>query len=325
MAETINLAQMAELLSQELFGEFLWQRSGPMNINWSCVAERHKSKTHPSDVVFFYDNPYARSRTYVNCDLKSYGKDSISAGAVNGALTSLARALACVEVSEEWQRTFVHEHVSPEFCGLLFLYNHDGEYDRDFTQLLKGVDYEALETPRRSKIVVLGPEDIFWLDNVRYEIVQMRGKGILPPQEHCQFSYPNLVRKVNVQPDKARAATLEMLTAPWITLEYLKPAATKPKGYVVFFRGRGESTDEFLYLVDHLLHYQVVNPEIEVQVKLLDAHPMAPALFDKALDQYVDECEGGDDLKARLHGIEFSTIGQVKTRFSDKEIGMRNG
>ncbi len=219
----------------------------------------------------------------------------------------------------------MHEHVSPEFCGLLFLYNHDGEYDRDFKQLLKGVDYEALETPRRSKIVVLGPEDIYWLDNVRYEIVQMRGKGVLPAQEHCQFSYPNLVRKVNVQPDKARAATLEMLTAPWITLEYLKPTATKTKGYVVFFRGRGESTDEFLYLLDHLLHYQIVHPEIEVQIKLLDAHPTAPALFDKALDQHVDECEGGDDLKARLHGIEFSTISQVKTRFSDIEIGMRNG
>ncbi len=93
MAETTNLAHMAELLSKELFGEFLWQRSGPMNVNWSCVAERHRTKTHPSDVVFFYDNPYARSRIYVNCDLKSYATNSISVGAVNGAMASLARAL----------------------------------------------------------------------------------------------------------------------------------------------------------------------------------------------------------------------------------------
>jgi hypothetical protein len=168
MAETSNIAKMAEKLSSELFSEFLWDRIGPMNSNWQCVEEHPNKKTHPSDVVFFYDNPYAASRTYVDCDLKSYAKGTISAGVVNSGVANLSAALACAELSPEWQAKYVHEHVSAEVCGLLFVYNHDGEYDKDFQKLLKEVKQETLDIPRRSKVVV-GPSDIFWLNNVRYE------------------------------------------------------------------------------------------------------------------------------------------------------------
>jgi hypothetical protein len=78
----------------------------------------------------------------------------------------------------------------------------------------------------------------------------MRKTDALPSKQHCHFFYPHLVRRKNVQIDKARAATLEMLTAPWISLTYQKQDGAKPRGHVVFFRGRGESTEEFLYLID---------------------------------------------------------------------------
>lgn len=75
MAETINIAKMAEKLSKGIFLEFLWGRMEHTNINWPCEnQEKHEVKTHPSDVVFWYDEPYSQSRTYVNCDLKSYDK-----------------------------------------------------------------------------------------------------------------------------------------------------------------------------------------------------------------------------------------------------------
>jgi hypothetical protein len=41
MAETKNIAQMATLLSDELFGEFLWERTGPTDSNWPCEAKNH--------------------------------------------------------------------------------------------------------------------------------------------------------------------------------------------------------------------------------------------------------------------------------------------
>ena len=76
----------------------------------------------------------------------------------------------------------MHQNVSPEICALLFVYNHDGDYDSDFQRLVSAVDYQSLEVPPGSKLFVLGPKDIFWLNNVRYDIVYMRGNGELPPK-----------------------------------------------------------------------------------------------------------------------------------------------
>jgi len=75
-----------------------------------------------------------------------------------------------------------------------------------------------------------------------------------------------LRKKVQVS---ARAATLEMLTGPWIILSH--PAHdTKPAGYVIYFRGPGKHAEEYLYLLDHLMHYQMVKREISIRVRALE-------------------------------------------------------
>jgi hypothetical protein len=326
MAETINIAKMAEKLSKEMFAEFLWKRMAPTNVNWPCEDQGvHNVKTHPSDIVFYYDEPYTQARTYINTDLKSYAKGSITVGAIRSAIESLARSLACAEKSEEFRTKFLHEHVSPDICGLLFVYNHDGEYDKDFNGLLGQVKNEKLDIPTKSKIVVFGPSDIFWLNNVHHEIAYMRGGGgILPDREHCKYFYPHLVRRKNVQLEHATAATLEMLTAPWIILSYVNPKKQNRKGFVIFYRKRGESAEEFLYLIDYLMHYQVLVDETDIYLKTLDAHPNASAFFDKAKDQYVEEYEGGPDIRDRLNTIEFAQINDVRTKFSDAELSRQD-
>jgi hypothetical protein len=134
MAETIHIAEMAEKLSKEIFSEFLWQRTGPTNQNWPCEEqEAHGKKTHPSDVVFFYDNPYSLSRTYVNCDLKSYASGSIKAAAIREAMESLAQALNCAEKSKEWQKLYLHEHVNPESAVFSLSITTTENMTRNFT------------------------------------------------------------------------------------------------------------------------------------------------------------------------------------------------
>lgn len=327
MAETTNIAKMAEKLSKELFGEFLWQRMGPTNVNWACEDEAaHKVKTHPCDVVFYYDEPYSQARTYVNCDLKSYAKDSITTASIRSAIESLARTLTCAETSEQYRDNFIHDHVSPEICGLLFVYNHDGEYDKDFDALLDKVKNDKLDIPKKSKIVVLGPSDVYWLNNVHHEIAYMRGGGgELPDREHCRFFYPHLVRRKNVQLEHAKAGTLEMLTAPWIILSYTNPKKQNRKGFVIFCRKRGGSVEEYLYLIDYLMHYQVLVEDTDVYIKTLDSHPSAAAFFGKAKDQYVEEYGGGSDIKDRLDAIQFAQINDVRTKFSELQLGMENG
>ena len=46
-----------------------------------------------------------------------------------------------------------------------------------------------------------------------------------------------------------------MLTGAWITLAYDAIEERKP-GIVVFYARKGETTEEFLYLIDYLMHYQ---------------------------------------------------------------------
>lgn len=331
MAETANIAAIAERLSGELFTEFFWQRTGPTNENWACEKpEHHKVDTHPSDVVFYYDEPYAKQRTYVNCDLKSYAMSSITTSALRGAVESLAKQVACAEISEEWRAKYIHNGVTPAVSGLLFVYNHDGEYDKDFQQHLRAVQQSAkLDLPRGSKLVVLGPEDIFWLDNVRYEICQMRGRRTdrqpLPDPEHCKFFYPQLVRRKNLQLDHAKAASLEMLTSKLIVMEYSRPTLRDQRGFLLFYRGKGAYAEEFTYLFDYLRNFQLLQENIDIEIKLLDASPLAPAMFQKAVQTYVDGLSNGDSkspLAERVAAITYKRITAVRTRFSDLELGM---
>lgn len=324
MAETANIAKMAEKLAKELFSEFLWKQTGPTNTNWACEdQEKHKKTTHPSDVVFYYDEPYSQSRMYVNVDLKSYAKGTITAANIRSALQGLAKAMQCVEKSDEWRERYIHQHVSPEICGMLFIYNHDGEYDKDFSGLLSQVSVDKLDLPKGSKVVVFGPTEVFWLNNVRHHIAYMRGgTEEIPDRGYCRFYYPHLVRKKNVQLESAKAATLEMITSPWIILAYTNPKKQNRKGYVVFYRRRGETVEEFLYLIDYLMHYQMLLDDTDVHIRMLNPDPIAAARFSKAKDQYVDEVEGGSAIKDRLDLISYGQMNNVVTKFSDIEIGM---
>jgi hypothetical protein len=366
VAETSNISKIAEILANDLFSRFLWYDTGGWNQNWKCVKDDHvvekrtqkkksgtgnaaltansdesgsgsndlgpaenvvelkKILTHPSDVVFYYDEPYSLSRTYINTDLKSYKKGSITSFAIKAAIESLALTLECAELSEEWQEKFVHEQKTFRIVGLLFIYNHDGEYDSGFDEMLAKVNHEKLKIPRHSRIFVLGPRDIRWLDNVRLDMMMLYSNHVLPHEDRWSFYYPDLVRKKKVQVS-ARAATLEMLTGPWIILSY--PAnGTNPAGYIVYFRGLGKYAEEFLYLLDHLMHYQMVKQEIAIGIRTLNADENAPAQFKRAVDEYIENCEGQDsDFATLLRKISFDMMPQIKSQFSEVKIGMKRG
>ena len=282
-----------------------------------------KILTHPSDVVFYYDEPYSLSRTYVNTDLKSYKKGSITSFAIAAAIESLALTLECAELSAEWQEKFVHEQKSYKIVGLLFIYNHDGDYDSGFEDILTKVNHEKLKIPRHSKIFVLGPRDIRWLDNVRLDLKMLYSDHLIPHEDQWVFYYPDLVRKKKVQ-ISARAATLEMLTGPWIILSY--PAeGTRPAGYIVYFKGPGKHAEEFLYLIDHLIHYQMLKRGLAIGIRVLNPAENAPAHFKRAVDEYIENYDGQDsEFATLLRAITFDLMPQIKSQFSQLKIGMRH-
>jgi hypothetical protein len=323
--ETQNIAAIAEKLAAEIFDEFFWTRVGPLNENFECVSHgTHDVRTHPCDVVFRYDNPYFLTTTYVACDLKSYKKSSITPSRVKAALTSLAKSIACAETSNEFRDRYLDVGKNAEVAGLLFMYNHDGGYDSDFRSLLREVKHQELAIPKRSKLVVLGPEDIFWLNNVYYEIVHLRGKGVLPAKQECQYFYPHLDRKKNLRVTEITPATLDMLTSPWIMLSYRNPQLANSRGLLIFYRGNGALQEQFLYLLDYLMHYQVFDGHVSVSVRTLGAHALAPSQFQKAVDTYIEECQHSASIKQILSKVEYKAINEVHADFSTIELGMRD-
>ena len=324
MAETENIARMAEIVSNNLFARYFWKTTGGRNQNWPCEDKLHEPrKTHPSDVVFYYDEPYILRRTYVNCDLKSYAKATITAGAVLSALGTLAESISCIELSDTWRKMYVHDGFTPAIAGLLFIYNHDGEYDKNFDHILNQIRDERIRIPRGTQVAILGPKQIEWLDNIQYEMVYMRGCGELPAESLCRFEYPHLVRKKKLQVQQARAATIDMLLGPWITLGY-DPFGDRKPGYVVFYAGHGECTEEFLYLIDYLMHYQMVRPGIDIRIRTLDPDPNSAAYFKRAIDEYIANFKGGDEITALLQATDYRQIEKVHRTFSEIEIGMHN-
>lgn len=111
-----------------------------------------------------------------------------------------------------------------------------------------------------------------------------------------------------------------MLTAPWIILSYVNPKKGSRQGFVIFMRKRGITTDEFLYLIEYLMHYQVIKAETEVTIRLVDPHQNASANFAKAKDQYITDYQGGDDLRQILDAIDFGKLEHVRTTFCELEL-----
>lgn len=327
MAETSKIAQMAMKLSNDLFSEFFWEKVGPEDQNWPCEDRAHHGvPTHPADVVFYYDEPYSLSRTYIHCDLKSYAKGSIKTETVQGAVVSLAKQIACAEKSTKWRDLYMHANVTPNVCGMLFVYNHDGNYDKNFSAHLDKVKDVML--PRGARLFILGPADIFWLDNVRYDIRQLRGSSgsdSLPSARYCKYFYPQLDGKANLQPGKARAATLEMLTSPWIVLEYKYGQSQSLSGMVIYCRRLGATEEEFMYLLDYLRYFQIFKDVTKIEVRTLETSEAAAARFQKAQQRYI-ECLGdglkNTELAEKIKSVVYKKMTQVVTDFSSIDLGM---
>ncbi|HYG91870.1 MAG TPA: hypothetical protein VD978_37105 [Azospirillum sp.] len=329
MGETDHIAEQAELAASELFSEFFWEKTGPTNQNWPCEdKDRHDVETHPCDVVYYYDEPYAAVRTYVHCDLKSYAKGSISTAAMKSALISLAKQVSCADRSSVWRDRHVLSKPNASIVGLLFVYNHDGEYDKDFQTTIADIRSEMLDIPKGSRVYVLGPKEIYWLDNVADDIKRMRGKKKpeIPSQELCSYFYPQPVRRANVQSVSAKAASLEMLTSPIIMMQYRMSPSSAHRGIVLFYSRKGETPEEFMYLIDLLRKYNLLDQYTSITVKTLNASSNAPPNFEKAQQQYVERLPGGDknaELSGFVKDIKYESMSKVKTTFSTVELGMQ--
>ena len=322
MAETANIAAMAEKISQEIFSEFGWSIFGPCNENSDCVYEQHKLRTHPTDVVFYYQHPYSNKTVYINTDLKSYKSESISKAAVGGAISSLAKAVECCQVSSTWQSRYSIPGRNKEIVGLLFIYNHDGNYDKSFPALLETVHRDNFKIRKGSKFFILGPEAICYLKTLATDMKSLRGDGILPAKDQYYFYYPELYQKKLIR-EQNSSATFEILCGPWQIIRYKKP--NSKDGLLVYLRSKGDTVEEFQYFIDYLFSYQLIQEMSEIKIRIPYADNAAISNFQRAKASY--EMMIGTEVdqgQQRLSKLTCESVTTVYTQYSTIEIGMRN-
>jgi hypothetical protein len=321
MAETENIAKMAEMLSSSIFKELKWQQAGPLNTNYDCVSsESHEKRTHPADVVYWYKDPYKGSRVYVLTDLKSYAHRSIAVDAIKGSITNLALSVECAKISAEWRQRFISGSDNTDLVGMLFIFNHDNAWDTQFPVFLHKMIDEYPKIPSGVRLYIFGPQDILYLNNIITDMKVLRGDSVLPQLSDCSFLYPDLSRLKVVPDDWECAATLDCLKAPWQIIKYRKNDGSIH--LLIYYRGTGETVQEFIYLIDKLVHFQWVAMCATIRLRAPYASQNAASTFEHAVKEYADPLGNSTKDSEKLKKIRLETISTVTPNFSEIEIGM---
>lgn len=306
---------MAEKVSQEVLGVFGWERVGARNLNWNCVnQEVHKTNagTHPSDLVFKYKDPNSAFTIYLNADVKSYAKDTINKTKLTAALHSLANATNCANASEEWSKFYTIDGELRRTHGLLFIYNHDGEYDKNFLETLEKVRFEQVPVTKNNRVYVFSPQMVSYLTTVAQDIRVFYAGGTFG------FRYPDMIFS-HPRHHELPVAAVEYLLGPWQVVSG-KKSDGRPQ-LNIYYYGQGNSSDEFKFMIDYLFRFQLVE-DVPISVRLPHAGEDASRNFLKAKTEYAVDFYELQEFKKRLDLISYYPVTSTVLRFSTETIGM---
>ncbi len=330
--ETVNISAIAEKVSNDLFAKFGWAISGTTNENFPCEKlEDHKksaSETHPTDVVFQYDDPYETKRVYLLTDLKSYAKDSIKPASLKAALRELAKAVECASVSGEWRRKFTNSEVERQIHGLLFIYNHDGKFDRDFRAYFLDEAPKKLLLPKRAKLFVIDPAKIGYLVTLLTDLKTLTADRKFPFFDKVPLLYPDRIRRF-AKHSTSHVARIELLMGPWQVVPYdFTPVDNNGQpmerraGFNIYYEGEGGSPNEFEFLFDFCFRTQMVKDGVRIDIRMPYATENALHNFEIAQENFNRHFYSSADILARLKQFTATPITIKEQIFLSDHIGM---
>lgn len=359
VAETEPIARIATKVSKEVFKWFRWERVSLEDQNFKCRKQqkhaptKRQEHTHPVDVIFKYDDPYKGQTIIFNTDLKSYKKESIQPPKIRSALKSMAQTIDCARVSPDWRQKYDPSETA-DVRGLLFVYNHDAEYDGNFSRFLvppkpstkkskeededdaKGLNGASLPIEAGQMIHIVEPRTIAYMTTIIADANRLHTEGTFP-QANYYFYYPELKLHKTHGSKSQRPATIEMITGPFLIVEHdqvrkLDEATdtvttTCLEGIVIFYNRAGNTHFEFLYLFDLLSSYQMLDGEKLIRIRVLHYSPHRDirSNFHKAIEAYIHDWGFDDYKRDRLQSIEFEVVEIQKTSFSQEELGWDRG
>ncbi|MGQ5525626.1 hypothetical protein ACUHMQ_20570 [Chitinimonas sp. PSY-7] len=331
MAETINIGEIAQKLSKEIFKYFLWSTHQKHDDNFKCTNPDHKSEgktgkskeTHPGDVVFSYDDPYAGKTIYLHTDLKSYSSQSITSTKLRSAFKSLSMTVECAQETNYWREKYsVPDDEAHEVRGLLFVHNHDHKYTQSFADAVSKMDLQNLPLPAGALIHYLGPSDIQRLYNIGNDIIRLQNDGELPKE--YTYYYPDLVMVRRHGDGTKQAATIESMTGPFLILRHGE-AESCSAGYLIYYNRPGNLSEEFEYFLDCLSRFQMLEGSQLIRIRMTDGDAIdnLKSVFQMAKKKYA-RAWGFDPAREEiLEKIKIDRITTVTNTYSPGDMGWR--
>lgn len=331
MSETANIAAIAEMISENLFGAFGWLTVGPKNFNFqeNESEETKRRSKWPCDVIFEYADPFhATNPIYLLTDLKSYARETVEdKKKIKNAITNLGKSLRVAVNSDDFQK-HLHEEGS-RISALLFVYNHDECYEKDFDAVITANMPSPLDLPPNSSLYIIGPTCIRFLLDIYNDLQKIFGENEVNSGKFL-FHYPNLVSKVPTR-NNWTTAIPEMLLGPYIPVIYDKEIIENDGGLTVksskrniqfYYRGSGASYEEFCFILDYLFKYNIVDDCSKVSIRIPGPDGSYLSQFEKAKEEFSKAFYSQDKAFEKLKAIECKSISTQSQRFSDIELGM---
>lgn len=324
MSEVDNIGVMAEKLANKIFKNFGWNKTGGWNFNWSCekIKEHNKEivKTHPADVVFHYADPYSSKNIYLHTDLKSYGTNTVSNMKLEPIINSLGQQIECAEISQDWKDKYLIKNKSYEIYGLLFIYNHDKDAEVDFSSKLSNLKHKEIKIPQNKKVFILDPKDIGWVTDISNQISLLKSENEIK----ADFSFFYDQRTFKAIDQFQRIATIEILKSNYIIIKSSKKS--KVDNLKIFYRGLGETENEFQYLLDSLRHngfLECTDNNIKIYF-YHDCHSNASLNFTNSKVNYINtflntESDFSIDIQTCIENITVDALTHVDNSATYKE------
>lgn len=331
MSETVNIAEVASKVAKDIFTKFGWYAQPRRDDNFECLDSSHKGgrakdkekKLHPTDVIFSYQDPYADRRIYLLTDLKSYKADSIKHGKIRSALQSLAMSVECAQHSSDWKTKFaIDQGESHAVRGLLFVHNHDGKYSRRFYEEIKKVNVRTLAMRDGVLLHYFGPDDITRLYKIAIDIKLLISDAEM--SSGYTFYYPDLLLSRRSGGMWDQQATVEVLAGPFVIIRY--PASgSLSEGYVIYYNRKGDTRQEFEYLIDCLSRFQVLESGSKIAIRMagdrIDENYKSNFLG--AVNSYARAWGFDSTRKAQLNLISIDMVQQLSSAYNPGDCGWR--
>ena len=177
---------------------------------------------------------------------------------------------------------------------MLFVYNHDGEYDKNFYEVFKSekvedskegagkIDLSNLPISKGQQVHIIEPKLVNYMLTIVNDTAHLHREGKFPEKEYY-FYYPELTLHKAKGQRESRPATIEVLSSPYLIIEHgdirkydeekSEVVVRYKGGYVIYYNEDGGTTTEFIYLLDTLSRFQILDLDCNLRIRVAHDSP----------------------------------------------------